>query len=34
MVFIMVIIAAIFFFTVDTTLSFVIAQVLKLTNAG
>ncbi|MDO9471797.1 MAG: preprotein translocase subunit SecE [Caulobacter sp.] len=34
MVFIMVIIAALFFFVVDTSLSFIVAQVLKLANAG
>ncbi len=34
MVFIMVIIAAIFFFVVDTALSFVVSQILKLANAG
>ena len=34
MVFIMVIIAAIFFFAVDTSISFLVAQVLKITNAG
>ncbi|MES2032977.1 MAG: preprotein translocase subunit SecE [Pseudomonadota bacterium] len=34
MVFIMVVIAAIFFFGVDTLLSFLVAQLLKFTNAG
>jgi preprotein translocase subunit SecE len=34
MVFIMVIIAALFFFVVDTSLSFIVSQVLKLANAG
>lgn len=34
MVFIMVIIAAIFFFVVDTSLSFIVTQVLKFANAG
>ena len=34
MVFIMVVIAAIFFFLVDTTFSFIVSQILKLANAG
>jgi len=34
MVFIMVVIAALFFFGVDTLLSFLVAQLLKFTNAG
>jgi preprotein translocase subunit SecE len=34
MVFIMVIIAAIFFFVVDTGLSFIVSKLLEFTNAG
>ncbi|HRD46903.1 MAG TPA: preprotein translocase subunit SecE [Caulobacter sp.] len=34
MVLIMVVIASIFFFLVDTSLSFIVSQVLKLANAG